>query len=135
MKVSLLLSIFVLGLGMTAASWAASNDGVIARMTAAGSLNDAQARDQYNLVLSSIKEELKAGSSVGLTGLGKFTVTERAERTGRNPRNGKQLKIPARRYVHFSSADTFKKELNPNSKSVEVEEPAKESTDEVAAAQ
>ncbi|MCC6932019.1 MAG: HU family DNA-binding protein [Deltaproteobacteria bacterium] len=123
LKTCILLSLSAFCALIVSDAYAASNDGVIARMTTKNGISDAQARDQFNLVLDSIKEELKAGGQVSLSGLGKLSITERAERMGRNPRSGKQLKIPARRYVHFSSSDTFKKELNPNAlKSVEVEE-------------
>ena len=38
---------------------------------------------------------------------GVFTVKERAARTGRNPRTGESVQIPARRVIHFKAAAAF----------------------------
>ena len=40
-----------------------------------------------------ITEELKKGEKVTLVGFGTFEVSERAERTGRNPQTGAEMKI------------------------------------------
>ena len=37
-----------------------------------------------------------------LPGVGSFAITQRAARTGRNPRTGKAIKIPARKAVKFT---------------------------------
>ncbi len=39
-----------------------------------------------------------------LPGVGAFAITHRAARTGRNPRTGKAIKIPARKAVKFAPA-------------------------------
>ncbi len=48
-----------------------------------------------------------------LPGVGSFALTDRAARTGRNPRTGKAIRIPARKAVKFtparSLAETAKK--------------------------
>ena len=92
---------------------AASNDGVISRMTVMGNISDQQARDQFDLVFNAIKEELKVGSQVSVKNFGKFHVQNRDERVGRNPKTGAALKIPAKRYARFSASDNLKTELNP----------------------
>ena len=43
-----------------------------------------------------ISEALQAGGKVGLQDFGSFGVKEWAARTGRNPRTGKKIEIPAR---------------------------------------
>lgn len=45
--------------------------------------------------LESVTETLADGGSVMLVGFGNFTVSERAERTGRNPQTGAEVQIPA----------------------------------------
>ena len=42
-----------------------------------------------------VAEELKKGEKIQLVGFGTFEVSERAERTGRNPQSGKEMVIPA----------------------------------------
>ena len=113
---NILLSTLFIGLSFVISSVAAaaSSDGVVSRMTAMGKISDAEARASLDLVVNSIKEELKAGSPVLIKNFGKFSVSNRDERTGRNPKTGEALKIPAKRYARFNAADNFRDELNPN---------------------
>ncbi len=46
-------------------------------------------------VVEAITEALAAGEKVQLVGFGSFEVRERPERTGRNPRSGETIVIPA----------------------------------------
>ncbi|MBR6760360.1 MAG: HU family DNA-binding protein [Alistipes sp.] len=49
------------------------------------------------------EETLEKGEKVVISGFGVFSVAEVAERIGRNPRTGEQVKIAARRNVKFRS--------------------------------
>ncbi len=44
-------------------------------------------------------------------GFGTYTVKKRAARTGRNPRTGESIKIPASKSVGFKAAPAFKGKL------------------------
>lgn len=46
-------------------------------------------------VFDSIEQALAAGDRVQLVGFGTFEVRERAARTGRNPKTGEEINIPA----------------------------------------
>jgi len=46
-------------------------------------------------VLDTITDSLSRSEQVSLVGFGTFDVRARAERTGRNPRTGEQITIPA----------------------------------------
>lgn len=48
-----------------------------------------------------ITDELEKGDSVFLKGFGTFEVRSRSERTGRNPRTGETLVIPASKVPAF----------------------------------
>lgn len=52
--------------------------------------------------------ELKSGNEVPLPGLGKLTVKHKAARTGRNPKTGDEIEIPAKTVPHFSAAKALK---------------------------
>jgi DNA-binding protein HU-beta len=65
-------------------------------------------------LLEGIIEKLATGGKINLTGLGTFSVSERSERRGRNPKTGKQLTIDACKTVRFSASKVFKKEINLN---------------------
>jgi len=47
-----------------------------------------------------------------ITGFGRFSVTERAAREGRNPTTGETIQIAASRAAKFSAPAALKKQLN-----------------------
>lgn len=55
-----------------------------------------------NAFLFTIERSLIDGHDVVLHGFGKFSVTKRAGRTGRNPRTGEPVAIPAKKFVKFT---------------------------------
>jgi DNA-binding protein HU-beta len=62
------------------------------------------ARKAVDAVVDAIKEELKKDGKVALVGFGTMLVTKRDARQGRNPRTGKDIKIPAKKVVKFKPA-------------------------------
>ena len=56
---------------------------------------DKDATLAVDAVFSSIQEALANGEKVQLIGFGNFEVRTRAERKGRNPQTGEEIKIPA----------------------------------------
>jgi DNA-binding protein HU-beta len=48
-----------------------------------------------------------SGDGARLPQVGTFSLTRRAARTGRNPRTGKSVRIPARNAVKFSPAQSL----------------------------
>lgn len=54
----------------------------------------------------------KAGDKVSWAGFGSFTSTQRAARTGRNPRTGEPVAIAASTAMKFSAAKGLKDALN-----------------------
>ena len=65
-----------------------------------------------NAVLDVVAETLAQGGDVKITGFGGFEVKERAARTGRNPKTGETVEIPASKYVAFSAGSTLKEKVN-----------------------
>ncbi len=63
-------------------------------------------------VVDAVSAALVAGEKVQLTGLGVFSVKERAARTGRNPATGNAITIPAAKHVGFSAGKTLKDKIN-----------------------
>ncbi len=58
-----------------------------------------------------IIEVLKSEKKVKLPGLGIFVVKERKARTGRNPKTGETIQIPAKKVVKFRVAKDVKKQV------------------------
>ncbi len=75
-------------------------------------LNNARAEDTLAAILDTITSELAAGNAIQLPGIGRFSVKNRAERTGRNPRTGETLTIPACKVVAFSLSKALKDAMN-----------------------
>jgi len=69
-----------------------------------------QAREA--LEIETIAKELEAGGEVALAGFGKFSVSQRAARQGRNPSTGETINIAASKAAKFSAASALKKRLN-----------------------
>lgn len=67
-----------------------------------------QAAEAVDAVVAAMKGALAKGESVRLVGFGTFSVKKRKARTGRNPRTGKPLKIPAKKVPAFSPGKGLK---------------------------
>jgi DNA-binding protein HU-beta len=63
-------------------------------------------------VLGTITEALQRGDPVALSGFGTFVAKVRAARTGRNPRTGEAIAIPASRAPGFKAGKGLKDALN-----------------------
>lgn len=64
-------------------------------------MTDAAAAAAVDDMLSAISANLNAGHRVELRGFGSWKVKETKARTGRNPKTGDPVEIPARKKVTF----------------------------------
>ncbi len=71
-------------------------------------LTKGQADSALSAFQSVIMDALSKGESVRLTGLMTIERVERAARTGRNPRTGEEIHIPARYGVKITPGLTLK---------------------------
>ncbi|MFH0796958.1 MAG: HU family DNA-binding protein [Candidatus Omnitrophota bacterium] len=67
-----------------------------------------EAAAAVDAVLNAVKGELKKGKAVTLVGFGTFKVSRRKARTGRNPRTGKTINIPAKKVPVFKAGSALK---------------------------
>jgi len=63
-------------------------------------------------LLGTITEALQRGETVAVSGFGSFVTKVRAARTGRNPRTGEPVAIPASRAPTFKAGKALKDALN-----------------------
>jgi DNA-binding protein HU-beta len=70
------------------------------------------ARDLVESVFRSIADAAQNGEEVSIFGFGKFRVTERGARKGRNPQTGEAIKIAASKRLKFEPARAVKTALN-----------------------
>jgi DNA-binding protein HU-beta len=71
-------------------------------------LTKADAGRALDSFISSVTDALGKGDSVALVGFGTFAVKERAERIGRNPQTGLEIKIGAAKIPSFKAGKSLK---------------------------
>ena len=69
------------------------------------------AEEALDAVLSSIAKGVKKDKKVQIIGFGTFEVKKRAKRTGRNPKTGEAMEIPASKSVGFKASAALKGSL------------------------
>lgn len=72
-------------------------------------LTNKAARDSVHVTLNSIRDSLKRGEKVVLTGFGTFSLRTRQQRIGRNPQTGARITLPSRKVPGFTPGKSFKK--------------------------
>ncbi|MDE0539237.1 MAG: HU family DNA-binding protein [Rhodospirillales bacterium] len=87
------------------------NDLVSAVATQAG-LSKADATKAVDGVFNSITGALRGGGEVRVVGFGTFSVANRKATTGRNPRTGESIQIPASRQPKFKAGKGLKDAVN-----------------------
>ncbi|RZI40703.1 HU family DNA-binding protein [Herbaspirillum sp. HC18] len=75
-------------------------------------LSKVAAQRALDSVINNIVKSVAAGKTVQLVGFGSFASGKRAERTGRNPRTGEEIKIAAAKTVKFTAGKAFKDAVN-----------------------
>ncbi len=65
-----------------------------------------------NAVFEAIAKALENKEEVQVFGFGKFAVSERAAREGRNPATGEKITIAASKYPAFSASKALKDRVN-----------------------
>jgi integration host factor subunit beta len=65
-----------------------------------------------NTVFDSIVDSLRAGEKIELRGFGSFRIRQRGARTGRNPKTGDQVQVPAKRIPYLKPGKELKELLN-----------------------
>lgn len=63
-------------------------------------------------VFSSIIEALQGGDKIELRGFGSFRVRHRASRTGRNPKTGEGVLVPAKKVPYFKPGKELRELIN-----------------------
>ena len=81
---------------------------LIAAIAASTGLTKKDSGAALEAVTASISASLAKGEPVRLLGFGTFDVKSRAARTGKNPKTGESIKIPASKVPSFKACKEFK---------------------------
>ncbi len=65
-----------------------------------------------NTIFEEIARALEAGNRVELRGFGTFSLRTRGARTGRNPRTGDSVAVPAKALPFFKTGKELRERLN-----------------------
>lgn len=85
---------------------------IIATLADTCSITKTQATQALKVMEGSIASSLVMHGEYQLDGIGKLKVKDRAQRTGRNPKTGEPLQIPAKKAITFTTAKALSEALN-----------------------
>lgn len=85
---------------------------LIAVIAEGAEISKASANRALDTFIDAVQAELAQGGKVELVGFGTFSITERAERQGRNPSTGETITIPASKVPKFKPGKNFKDAVN-----------------------
>ena len=89
-----------------------NKEDLIGQVASGVGLSKADAAKAVDAVFSNITSSLKDGNEVRIVGFGTFLVTNRAATTGRNPRTGESIQIPAKKVPKFRAGKALKSTVN-----------------------
>jgi DNA-binding protein HU-beta len=84
---------------------------LVDEMAKAAGISKVKAEDALNGFIESVGSALRRNEKVSLVGFGTFSVSERAARTGRNPRTGAVIQIPASKVPKFKPGKGLKEAI------------------------
>ena len=85
---------------------------LISSVAESSGLTKADAGRAVDGVFDSIASALASGDDARILGFGSFSVANRAASTGRNPRTGEEIQIPASKQPKFKAGAPLKSAVN-----------------------
>ncbi len=71
-----------------------------------------EAESNLNAFMTLVEDLLASGKEINFVGWGKYKITQREERKGRNPQNGKEITIPAKKIIKFKAGKNLEERVN-----------------------
>lgn len=85
---------------------------LVASVAEAATISKADAEKAIDGLFSAVTDTLKKGEEVRILGFGSFSVSNRAAKTGRNPRTGAEIQIAASKQPKFTAGKGLKEAVN-----------------------
>ena len=82
-------------------------------------LNKREAKEFVELFFEEIRTALEGGDNVKFSGFGSFSVRDKPQRPGRNPRTGEEVPVSARRVVTYKASQKIKDQVAGSVKMIE----------------
>lgn len=71
-----------------------------------------ESADIVGTILDEISDKLESGTNVKITSFGSFTVRNKNQRMGRNPKTGQEVPITPRRVLSFRPSHILRDKVN-----------------------
>lgn len=84
---------------------------IILKLMKNAGITTKQATQALNSMIEGIKEALRKGERVTLSGFGSFEVKVRNPRKGRNPKTGEEVAIPSKKRLKFNPSRSFRESI------------------------
>lgn len=85
---------------------------LVANVAKEAQISKEAAAEAVDATFNAIESALKSGDTVRIVGFGNFQVAHRKASTGRNPRTGQEIQIPASRVPKFRAGKALKDAVN-----------------------
>jgi DNA-binding protein HU-beta len=85
---------------------------LVAAVAADADLSKTDSTKAVDSVFDRVTAALRSGDDVRLVGFGTFSVAQRKATTGRNPRTGEAIQIPASKQPKFKAGKALKDAVN-----------------------
>ena len=82
-------------------------------------LNKREAKEFVELFFEEIRTTLENGDSVKFSGFGSFSIRDKPQRPGRNPKTGEEVPVSARRVVTYKASQKIKDRVAGSVKMIE----------------
>ena len=89
---------------------------LVDKVTALGDLTRRDGEIIVDLLFDSVIGALKSSDKVEIRGFGSFRTRQRNSRTGRNPKTGAKVDVPAKKVPYFKPSKELRDLINPVSK-------------------
>lgn len=77
-----------------------------------GGLSKKESQDIVETIFDTMKDILKSGDKIKISGFGNFILRDKRPRKGRNPQTGDDIQITARRVLTFRPSQILKAHIN-----------------------
>jgi len=82
-------------------------------VTASGDLTRRDGEVIVDTFFEGVIDAIRNGDKVEIRGFGSFRIRQRNARTGRNPKTGAKVEVPAKRVPYFKPSKELRDLLNP----------------------
>jgi integration host factor subunit beta len=86
---------------------------LVDKVTSLGDLTRRDGEVIVDTLFESVIGALKAGDKIEIRGFGSFRTRQRNARTGRNPKTGDKVDVPAKRVPYFKPSKELRDMVNP----------------------